>query len=122
MWNFSFLEASTIWNRVCLLDFRDFTFVQAIAQVGTLSKAAAQLFISQPSLTKFLQKLEKEIGTPLFNRVNRRMVPAYAGQKFLDAGSQIFQIESQLKNTLKQVVSHKAGTPNIAITINQCKN
>ena len=101
------------------MDFRDFTFVQAIAQAGTLSKAAAQLFISQPSLTKFLQKLEKEIGTPLFNRVNRRMIPTYAGQKFLDAGTQIFQIESQLKNTLKQVASHKAGTLNIAITTNR---
>lgn len=98
------------------MDFRDFTFIQAIAQAGTLSKAASQLFVSQPSLTKFLQKLEKQIGTPLFKRVNRRMIPTYAGQKFLDAGSRIFQIQSQLKNTLKEIANHSTGSLNIAIT------
>ncbi|MGN1284693.1 MAG: LysR family transcriptional regulator, partial [Candidatus Limosilactobacillus intestinavium] len=40
----------------------------AFAKYGTLSKAAQQLHISQPALSKSMQKLESEIGVPLFKR------------------------------------------------------
>ena len=62
------------------MDFRDYTYVQGIAQWGNISKAAEALYISQPSLSKFLQKLEDQVGTPLFKRVNKRMIPTYAGE------------------------------------------
>lgn len=57
------------------MDFRDYTYVQMIAQYKTISRAADALYISQPSLSKFLQKLEEELGTPLFKRVNKQMYP-----------------------------------------------
>ena len=41
------------------MDFRDYTYVQMIAQYKTISRAADALYISQPSLSKFLQKLEE---------------------------------------------------------------
>ena len=40
------------------MDFRDYAYVQAIADYKTISRAAEALYISQPSLTKFLQKLD----------------------------------------------------------------
>ena len=63
------------------MDFRDYTYVQMIAQYKTISRAADALYISQPSLSKFLQKLEEELGTPLFKRVNKQMYPTYAGER-----------------------------------------
>ena len=39
-----------------------------IAEVGTISKAAEQLHISQPALTRSIQKLEDELELTLFNR------------------------------------------------------
>lgn len=68
------------------MDFRDYTYVQMIAQYKTISRAADALYISQPSLSKFLQKLEEELGTPLFKRVNKQMYPTYAGERFLETG------------------------------------
>ena len=45
---------------------RDYEYIMAIAQTGTLSRAAVSLGISQPALTRFLQKEEQTINTKLF--------------------------------------------------------
>ena len=42
------------------------------AEKGTVSEAAASLYIAQPSLTKALKELEKEMGISIFNRTRCR--------------------------------------------------
>ena len=44
------------------MDFRELNYVIALARHGTIVKVAKSLYISQPSLTKFLQNLESELG------------------------------------------------------------
>ena len=102
------------------MDFRDFSYVQAIAKYKTISKAAEMLYISQPSLTKFLQKLEQQIGTPLFERINKHMTPTYAGQVYLNAGRQIFMVNDQLKASLQQIINQNEGVLKIGITTGRC--
>lgn len=98
------------------MDFRDFSYVQAIAQYKTISKAAEALYISQPSLSKFLQKLEEQVGTPLFDRIEKQMYPTYAGEQFLKAGKEIFRIQKQLDLSLQQIRHETAGQLRIATT------
>ena len=45
----------------------------AFGDYGTLSEAAEKLHVSQPSLTRSMQKLEDEIGVPLFERTKNRI-------------------------------------------------
>ena len=98
------------------MDFRDFAYVRAIAKYKTISKAAEALYISQPSLSKFLQKLEERLGTPLFDRIEKQMYPTYAGEKFLSAGDEIFRIQKQLNYTLQQISHEAMGQLRIATT------
>lgn len=51
----------------------------AVAREENISKAAEQLFITQPSLTRQIQAMEKEVGSPLFNRGARKMTLTPAG-------------------------------------------
>lgn len=44
-----------------------------IVECGTISKAAEELFISQPALTRSMQKLEKELGVELFSHGKNRI-------------------------------------------------
>jgi len=55
----------------------------AIAEEGTVGKAAARLAISQPPLTRQLRLLEEELGTALFARGPKGMALLPAGERFL---------------------------------------
>ena len=43
----------------------------AVAKAGNISKAAKELFISQPAISKAVSKLEESLGVPLFTRNSR---------------------------------------------------
>lgn len=58
-------------------------YVTTVAQTGTISDAAKKLFISQPSLTKAVRELEKEMGITIFERTNRGIVISKEGETFL---------------------------------------
>lgn len=47
--------------------------MRAFARYGTLSKAAEELHMSQPMLTRSMQKLEAEFGVPLFTRRKNKL-------------------------------------------------
>ena len=53
------------------MDFKDMSYILAIARYQNITKAASSLYISQPTLTKFLQKLEKELNQKLFKRMGK---------------------------------------------------
>jgi DNA-binding transcriptional LysR family regulator len=58
------------------------TFV-TVADLGTVSKAAARLRIAQPALSRQISNLEQELGLKLFDRVGRRLVLTGEGEQLL---------------------------------------
>ena len=58
-------------------------YVLAVAEHQSFSKAAEALFLSQPSLSVQVSKLERELGVELFERLARRVVLTSAGEAFL---------------------------------------
>ena len=53
------------------MNYHELQYILCIAKHQNLTKAAQELYISQPTLTKHLQKLEREMGTKLFSRSER---------------------------------------------------
>lgn len=64
-------------------------YVIAIADTGSMNRAAKELFISQPSLSLALRELENEIGVELFRRSNRGVVLTQEGTEFLGYARQV---------------------------------
>ena len=62
------------------MDFREISYIAAIAKHQNITKAAEALYISQPALSKFLMSLEDELGLKLFDRVERKYIPTYTGK------------------------------------------
>ncbi|MFT3761279.1 MAG: LysR family transcriptional regulator [Pseudoxanthomonas sp.] len=58
-------------------------FCQTV-RMGSVSRAAQALFVSQPAVTQQLQALEREFGVALFERSGRRMTPTREGQMLFD--------------------------------------
>lgn len=49
------------------MDFKDLEYFAAIARCGNITRAAQQLYVSQPTLSKFLQKLEGDTALCCFS-------------------------------------------------------
>ena len=56
-----------------MIEFNQLKHLIAIAKNKTISKAAEELLISQPGLTKSMQRLEEDLGLSLFNRKKNRI-------------------------------------------------
>lgn len=98
------------------MDFREIQYVLAIEQYQTLSGAARFLDITQPSLSKFLQNLEKRLNVSLFCRIDNKMYLTYAGQQYVDTGLKILDLNHQLHNTLADISSESMGSLSIGVT------
>jgi DNA-binding transcriptional LysR family regulator len=65
------------------MDLRHLRTFVAIAELGTVSKAALTLHVAQSALSRQISDLEREFGLPLFDRIGRRLVLTAAGQQLL---------------------------------------
>ncbi|OLR91342.1 LysR family transcriptional regulator [Actinokineospora bangkokensis] len=65
------------------LEFRHLRIVIAVADEGSITRAAAALKLSQPSLTSQLQRIERELGAPLFDRLRTGVAPTAFGRSVL---------------------------------------
>jgi LysR family transcriptional regulator for metE and metH len=57
-----------------MIEIRHFQLIRAIAETGSMTKAAQKLFLTQPGLSHQLKEIETRLGTRLFLRVNKSMV------------------------------------------------
>ncbi len=87
------------------MDVRDYEYIVAIADQGNISRAAAALFITQPALTKFLQRTENHLGVPLFIRRGNQFLPTDAGRAYIEAGREILSIDEQLTAKMSQALA-----------------
>jgi DNA-binding transcriptional LysR family regulator len=65
------------------MDLRRLRTFVAVAELGTVSKAALRLRITQPALSRQISDLEQEIGLRLFDRVGRRLILTANGEQLL---------------------------------------
>src|SRR5512132_3080461 len=65
---------------VIQMELRQLRYVEAVARHRHFTRAAEELHLAQSALSHQIQRLERELGTPLFERTSRRVVPTEAGQ------------------------------------------
>lgn len=71
------------------MEMHQLRYFVAVAETGNFTRAAQQSFVSQPSLSQQIQKLEGELGAPLFDRLGRRAELTSAGRAFLERARRI---------------------------------
>ena len=76
-------------------------YVIAIAETGSVTAAAQRLFIAQPSLSKAVAELEKEMGITIFARTNRGVYLTEDGTRFLAYARQITEQAELLETEYK---------------------
>lgn len=80
-----------------------------IARLGSLSKAAEKLCITQPALSRQMDALEKSVGINLFNRHSRGVNLTEAGRRLFDYTEQVLGIMDEAVKTLKEIQNLDVG-------------
>jgi DNA-binding transcriptional LysR family regulator len=97
------------------MDYKEFTYIQKIAELQNVTKAANELYISQPSLSYYLSKIEGQLGVELFNRNTNPISLTLAGEKYIEKGKQIIALNEELKQELMDISKMKKGRITIGI-------
>ncbi|HYC87128.1 MAG TPA: LysR substrate-binding domain-containing protein [Chryseosolibacter sp.] len=91
-----------------MIEIRHLHLVKEIAEAGNMTKAAARLFLTQPSLSHQLKDIESRLGVALFLRVNKTLVLTPAGQKLLNVAGEVIPKVQGLERSLKDMDSDSA--------------
>ncbi|NOX75906.1 MAG: LysR family transcriptional regulator [Gammaproteobacteria bacterium] len=84
------------------------TFITA-AEKNSFSLAAEQLYLTQPAVSKRVASLESELGTPLFDRIGRRISLTEAGRKFLPRAKNILRDIDDSRRLISNLTGTVAG-------------
>ncbi|MCL5029109.1 MAG: selenium metabolism-associated LysR family transcriptional regulator [Bacteroidetes bacterium] len=82
---------------------------RSVARHLSFTKAANELFITQPAITKHIQSLEREYGLRLFNRKGNKIYLTQAGSVLLEYSNKIFNLELKLENDLNKFKDNLTG-------------
>lgn len=82
------------------LEIRHLRLVAAIADAGGVTRAAGRLHLTQSAVSHQLRDIESRLGTPLYARVGRRLVPTVAGERVLATArrvlAEIVRVEAEV--------------------------
>ena len=93
-------------------------YILTIAEHGNITRAAQELFISQPSLSESLNKVEQEFGTTIFDRTQDGLVPTAFGLRYLDTARKILDRFKRLETELDEYRQMRRGKLTFGIPIN----
>ena len=92
-----------------------------VANTGNISKAAKELYISQPAISKSIQKLEESFGCKLFSRSSRGVVLTDEGKLLYEHVSEAFETLTLGEEKLKRSIELGVGHLKIGVSSTLCK-
>lgn len=84
-------------------------YVYEVYREKSFSKAAQNLYISQPSLSARIKKIEDRIGFPLFDRSTSPLQVTEVGEVYIEAAEEIYRIEQRVENYINNLTTLKTG-------------
>ncbi|HNU71700.1 MAG TPA: selenium metabolism-associated LysR family transcriptional regulator [Thermodesulfobacteriota bacterium] len=81
-----------------------------IAELGSFSRAASKLHLSQPTLTEHMKSLEASLGIPLLDRLGREVVPTKAGELLKDYALRMLELKEEAEQKLASFQGELKGT------------
>lgn len=96
--------------------FRQLQVFERIAQTSNFTEAAKELFLTQPTVSMQVKKLEETIGTSLFDQVGRKVFLTPAGELLLETSQQLFGLIDRFENNVAAMQDVESGNLALAGT------
>ena len=98
------------------MTLRDLQMMVTIADEKSISRAAVKLFLAQPALSQCLRKVEKELGTVVFVRINTGVVPTEEGEVFLEFARETLGAKSTMEKKMEDLRTEEHGIIHLGLT------
>ncbi|MDX2506383.1 MAG: LysR substrate-binding domain-containing protein [Gammaproteobacteria bacterium] len=95
--------------------FRQFEVFEAIARNGSFTRAAEELFLTQPTVSMQVKKLVDTIGLPLFDKIGKRIYLTEAGEALLVTCHEIFNSLSNFEMQISDLKGLRQGKLSLAV-------
>lgn len=92
------------------MELHQLDYLRAVVREGSVTRAAASARVAQPSISKAIRLLEREVGVPLFHRVGRRVLPTEAGLLLAECAGRVFDDIAGTTDLLAQIASSARGS------------
>src|SRR5688500_12655060 len=91
------------------MDIRRLEIFAKVAELGSFSRAAEALFLTQPTVSEHIRALEDELGVQLLDRLGRGATPTRAGQLFLGYTQRILALSREARQAIDQFQGRMSG-------------
>jgi LysR family transcriptional regulator, low CO2-responsive transcriptional regulator len=95
--------------------FHQLKVFEVTARRGSFTRAAEELFLTQPTVSIQMKQLTKAVGLPLFEQVGKRLYLTQAGRELLDTCQDIFERLSQFEMTISDLQGLKKGQLRLSV-------
>ena len=100
-----------------LFSNRNMRYLISIYNNRSISKAAKELYISQPALSRFLISFEERLGMPLFDKIGYTLIPTYVGDRFMHYAMETRRLEQELAHELDDLLLELRGRLRLALPL-----
>ena len=98
------------------MTFNDLRYIVVIAEENSITKAADKLYMTQPALSQYLKKVEKELGVLIFERTTTGVRPTAEGVQFLAFAKNVLNQEQDMKKQLQNLRGGDVGEVRLGFT------
>jgi len=106
------IRGESLLNQATLHQLKVF---EAAARHGSFTRAAEELFLTQPTVSMQIKQLTKSVGLPLFEQVGKRLYLTEAGRELFATCRQIFETISQFEMNIANLKGLKQGQLRLAV-------
>jgi len=100
-----------------LMELLQLKYFQTVARLEHMTKAAEQLQIAQPSLSKTIARLEETVGVPLFDRQGRQIRLNQFGRAFLERVNRAFRELEEGERQIREMAGLNRGSIKLGVSI-----
>ena len=97
------------------MELRDLQLFMAVVEEESYTKAAARMYVSQPTLSKSIKRLEEELAITLLHRTTRKVAVTEEGRVVYDYAKRIVNTKEALDRSLQDMRDVQRGTIRIGI-------
>jgi len=101
---------------ICMhLTLQQLKLFEAVSRLGSYTRAAEELFLTQPAVSIQIKRLETQTGLPLFEKVGKKVFPTAAGKAMYAASLDILERVEDLKDSIEELKGTVKGPLQLSV-------